>query len=124
MYHGTSRENAVKIKASGGLQPSLTGMLGAGIYCSRELQKPMTYATPPRVPHGNGVIFELRVRPGKVKGIRSECHPLQTTWHQAGYDTAWVPPGVNPSGLEEDCVWDASRVRITRVAWTNCGFTW
>ena len=95
-------------------------MLGAGVYCSRELQKARAYATG----YGGGVVFELRVRPGKVKAIRSIPHSLQKTWHQAGYDTAWVPPGVNPSGLEEDCVWDPQRVRIVGVAWSDCGFTW
>ena len=122
MYHGTSQAAAIQIKRGGvhGLQPSTSGMLGAGVYCSRELQKARAYAKG----NGGGVIFELRVRPGKVKAIRSMGHPLQQTWHQAGYDTAWVPPGVNPSGLEEDCVWDPQRVRIVGVAWSNCGFTW
>ena len=122
MYHGTSQAAAIQIKRGGvhGLQPSTNGMLGAGVYCSRELQKARRYATG----NGGGVIFELRVRPGKVKAIRSMGHPLQQTWHQAGYDTAWVPPGVNPSGLEEDCVWDPKRVRIVGVAWSDCGFTW
>jgi hypothetical protein len=124
MYHGTSQAAAIQIKKGGehGLRPSTSGMLGAGIYCSRELQKAQAYAKG----NGGGVIFELRVRVGKVKRIDLKGHPLQKTWHQAGYDTAWVPPGcgVNPSGLEEDCVWDPKRVRIVRVAWSDCGFTW
>ena len=122
MYHGTSRENAMRIKQGGahGLRPSTDGMLGAGVYCSRESRKAQQYAQH----NGGGVIFELRVRTGKVKAIRSRGHALQKTWHQAGYDTAWCPPGVNPSGLEEDCVWDPKRVRIVGVAWSDCGFTW
>ena len=122
MYHGTDEASAIRIKQAGanGLRPSSDGMLGAGVYCSRELQKAQAYAKG----NGGGVVFELRVRPGRVKAIRSIPHSLQKTWHQAGYDTAWVPPGVNPSGLEEDCGWDPQRVRIVGVAWSDCGFTW
>jgi hypothetical protein len=125
MYHGTDLASAIQIKQAGvhGLKPSSSGMLGAGVYCSRELQKAQAYA--PRQKPGPGVVFLLRVRPGKVKTIRSIPDPLQKTWHRAGYDTAWVPPGcVNASGLEEDCVWDPQRVQIVGVAWSNCGFTW
>jgi hypothetical protein len=124
MYHGTSKSNAFRIKAGGahGLRPSAAAgnMLGAGIYCSRDVSKAKVYAG-----HSEGgVIFELRVKPGRVKAIRSIPHALQQTWHEQGYDTAWVPVGVNPSGREEDCVWDPRRVRIEGVAWSDCGFTW
>ena len=122
MYHGTSLSAARQIKAGGehGLQPSTKGMLGPGVYCSRDITKARNYAY-----HSEGgVIFELRVKPGKVKAIRSIPHPLQHSWHAQGYDTAWVPPGVNPNKHEEDCVWDPQRVRIVGVAWSDCGFTW
>jgi hypothetical protein len=126
MYHGTPVSNAVRIKAGGvhGLQPapSSGNMLGAGVYCSRDLSKAMVYAK--KNPSEGGVIFQLRVKPGRVKAIRSIPHPLMQTWHSQGYDTAWVPTGVTPSGREEDCVWDPRRVRIVGVAWSDCGFTW
>jgi len=124
MYHGTDKASANQIKLAGvhGLRPSSSGMLGAGVYCSRELQKALRYA--PYQKPGPGVVFELRVKPGKVKAIRNIPDPLQEKWHEKGYDTAWVPRGVNPSGLEEDCVWDPQRVEIVGVAWSNCGFTW
>jgi hypothetical protein len=122
MFHGTSFSAAQQIKQGGkhGLHPSTSGMLGAGVYCSRDITKARIYA------HGagGGVIFELRVRTGKVKAIRHLGHPLQQTWHQAGYDTAWVPKGVNPKGHEENCVWDHTRVTIVGVAESDCGFTW
>ena len=126
MYHGTSGANARVIKAAGvnGLQPSAGGMLGAGVYCSREQQKALAYARDKTGGNSGGVIFVLRVHVGKVKAIRSMGDPLQQTWHAAGYNTAWVPPGVNPSGLEEDCVWNPQRVTIVGVAWSDCGFTW
>ncbi|KAK9979109.1 hypothetical protein ABG768_012554 [Culter alburnus] len=39
------------------------------------------------------------------------------TWNQHGYDTAWVPVncGMVNSGLEEDCVYDPSRIRILEI---------
>jgi hypothetical protein len=53
MYHGTSRAVPFPIKQGGvhGLQPSKKGMLGVGVYCSRELQKARAYAT------GNGGVY-------------------------------------------------------------------
>ncbi|KAK1876996.1 putative arabinosyltransferase A, partial [Dissostichus eleginoides] len=44
-------------------------------------------------------------------------HPKQKTWHDDGFDTAWVPPncGMVKSGLEEDCVWDPSRIKILEI---------
>jgi large subunit ribosomal protein L40e len=122
MFHGTSLSAAQQIQQGGkhGLRPSTSGMLGAGVYCSRDITKARNYAHHP----GGGVVFELRVRTGRVKAIRHVPHPLQTTWHQAGYDSAWVPKGVNPNGHEENCVWDHTKVTIVGVAWSDCGFTW
>jgi hypothetical protein len=126
MYHGTSVQNAASIRNGGeyGLRPSSSGMLGRGVYCSTQIEKAMQYATAPRV-SGGGVIFKLQVRVGKVKKFvtTNGSDPLQYSWHLAGYDSAWVPKGVNPSGLSENCVWDPQRVKIVGVAWTDCGFT-
>jgi hypothetical protein len=127
MYHGTSVQNATSIRHGGeyGLRPSSSGMLGRGVYCSTQIEKAKQYATTPRAT-GGGVIFKLQARVGKVKNFDTTdgSDPLQHTWHLAGYDTALVPPGVNPSGLSEHCVWDPQRVRIVGGAWTDCGFTW
>ena len=41
--------------------------------------------------------------------------PLQKNWHDHGYDTAWVPRGINPSGMEEDCVWDPERIEVVNI---------
>ena len=38
MYHGTTLENAIKIKISG-FKPSTYGMLGKGVYMSRDINK-------------------------------------------------------------------------------------
>lgn len=115
MYHGTSLGNAIKILRDG-FVPSTSGMLGPGIYVTRSFQKAAAY--PKHLPPGDEqVILQLRVQVGRVKRIDHQRHPLQKKWHQAGYDTAWVPPncGMVASGLEENCVWDPSRIEVLDV---------
>uniref|UniRef100_A0A8C9V0E1 Grass carp reovirus (GCRV)-induced gene 2p n=1 Tax=Scleropages formosus TaxID=113540 RepID=A0A8C9V0E1_SCLFO len=109
MYHGTTRQAAQQIMASG-FRQSADGMLGRGVYVSRDLQKASRY--PLHLPEHQRVVLKLKVRVGKVKKIDYQGHPLQKTWHNHGYDTAWCPPGCGmvKSGLEEDCVWDPSRI--------------
>jgi len=50
----------------------------------------------------------------RLKRIDRQGHPQQKSWHEAGYDTAWVPPrcGMVASGLEENCVSDPSRITV------------
>ncbi|KAM9447074.1 uncharacterized protein Hap1MRO34_023526 [Clarias gariepinus] len=115
MYHGTTFQNANNIIWNGFVQ-STDGMLGPGVYVSRSFQKAAAY--PITLPPGEArVILQLRVQVGNVIRIDYQGHPLQKTWHQAGYDTAWVPPycGMVPSGLEEDCVWDPRRIDVLKV---------
>ncbi|KAJ8275638.1 hypothetical protein COCON_G00073900 [Conger conger] len=114
MYHGTSKEAAESIRCYG-FSPSKDGMLGRGVYVSRDLQKASRY--PLNVAEGDRRVLVVIVNVGMVKKIDRKGHPLQKTWHAAGYDTAWVPPncGMVPSGLEEDCVWDPSRINVISV---------
>ncbi|XP_014844176.1 PREDICTED: uncharacterized protein LOC106918717 [Poecilia mexicana] len=113
MFHGTSIASARAIIA-GGFQPSSSGMLGKGVYMSRDVKKASNY--PLLSNSSDRVIFELRVRVGRVKRIDKDNHPLQYTWSSHGYHTAWVPPNCGmksvPSGLEEDCVFDPKRVTV------------
>lgn len=117
MFHGTSVASARAIVA-GGFQPSSGGMLGKGVYMSRDVKKASNY--PYLSTSSNRVILELRVRVGRVKRIDKDNHPLQHTWSSNGYNTAWVPPNCGmksvPSGLEEDCVFDPKRVTVVGVA--------
>ncbi|CAB1349623.1 unnamed protein product [Coregonus sp. 'balchen'] len=115
MYHGTSKQAADQIKASGFRQSS-SGMLGRGVYLSRDLEKASRY--PLDLPEHQRVVIRVKVNVGKVKRIDYQYHPLQTTWHENGYDTAWVPPmcGMVKSGLEEDCVWDPKRITVLSIA--------
>lgn len=114
MYHGTTRTGAEVIKSKG-FQQSGDGMLGRGVYLSRDLKKASRY--PIGHPESDKVVVMVEVHVGKVKRIDYHGHPLQKTWHDEGYDTAWVPPrcGMVRSGLEEDCVWDPKRIQIIKT---------
>ncbi|KAK7131134.1 hypothetical protein R3I94_016311 [Phoxinus phoxinus] len=113
MYHGTTEKAAEQIKVSG-FQPSQFGMLGRGVYLSRDLNKASRY--PLETPHER-VVIRVKVDVGRVKKIDHQGHPLQKTWHANGYNTAWCPPncGMVPSNLEEDCVWDPKRITVIDV---------
>ncbi|XP_034750342.1 uncharacterized protein LOC117958180 [Etheostoma cragini] len=114
MYHGTTRHNAQLILANG-FKQSEEGMLGPGVYLSRDLQKASAY--PKHKPISEKVVIKVMVNVGRVIAIHYQGHPYQKTWHNYGYDTAWVPPkcGMVPSGLEEDCVWDPNRIKIINI---------
>lgn len=107
MYHGTDPAAATAI-CQQGFRRSSDGMLGAGVYVTRDPKKASAYGS---------VILELIVSVGKVKKIDRQGHPLQKTWSAAGYDSAWVPPGCGmvASGLEENCVWDPARVTVLGI---------
>lgn len=109
MYHGTTTRNAEEIYMNG-FRQSEDGMLGRGVYLSRDLQKASRY--PIDHPAWDKVVIVVQVNVGKVIAITYQNHPLQKTWPYYGYDTAWVPPncGMTKSGLEEDCVWDPTRI--------------
>ncbi len=114
MYHGTSMEAAKKVRKEG-FHQSVDGMLGCGVYLSRDLEKARRY--PLNLQAYQRVVLKVKVNVGKVKKIDRQGHPLQNTWHDHGYDTAWCPSkcGMVPSGLEEDCVWDPQRIQIIEM---------
>ncbi|KAG5284097.1 hypothetical protein AALO_G00022940 [Alosa alosa] len=117
MYHGTHLRIAKTI-VTNGFQQSKDGMLGAGVYVSRNIDKAKCY--PLNTDKKEKVVFKLKVRVGRVKKIDCDNHPMQKTWHQNGYDCAWVPPNSSISairtGREEDCVWDPKRITVVDVA--------
>merc|ERR1712070_1095734 len=107
MFHGTSPDNAAAIERDG-FRPSTGGMLGPGVYCSRDLRKARRYGS---------VVLRLYVWLGRVITIDTKGHPLQKIWSTTvggSFDAAWVPPnsGVVASGLEENCVRDPSRIKV------------
>ncbi|XP_067087345.1 grass carp reovirus (GCRV)-induced gene 2p [Osmerus mordax] len=118
MYHGTTVQTARLIIANG-FRQSPDGMLGAGVYVSRDQKKAERYPLGAHV--AARVVLTLDVDVGRVKRIDKDGHPMQKSWHtQHKYDTAWVPPNCGmkavPSGLEEDCVFDPQRIRVAGVA--------
>lgn len=117
MYHGTSVASARSI-ITGGFRQSTQGMLGRGVYVSRDKKKAESY--PRGCASAQRVILELSVSVGRVKRIDKDNHELQYTWHDKGYDTAWVPPNCGmksvPSGFEEDCVFDPKNVEVVGIA--------
>uniref|UniRef100_A0A3Q2FL29 Grass carp reovirus (GCRV)-induced gene 2p n=1 Tax=Cyprinodon variegatus TaxID=28743 RepID=A0A3Q2FL29_CYPVA len=122
MYHGTTAANAHLI-ITNGFQQSQKGMLGKGVYVSRDRKKAERY--PLNINASDRVVLKLHVRVGRVKRIDKDNHPMQYTWSAQGYDTAWVPPNCGmkavPSGLEEDCVFDPSRIKVHPNQLVLCG---
>ncbi|XP_026854268.1 grass carp reovirus (GCRV)-induced gene 2o isoform X2 [Electrophorus electricus] len=116
MYHGTHINNAKDIIING-FKASIDGLLGQGVYVSRNIDKAKCY--PLNTDKRERVVFKLKVNVGKVKKIDCDNHPLQKSWHQNGYDSAWIPPNSNvsaiKSGREEDCVWDPIRITVIGV---------
>ena len=112
MYHGTSREKAADILVSG-FRRSKRGMLGRGVYLSRDLKKASYY--PIGHPEHDKVIIKVSVNVGKVIVINHKGHPRQKNWHDSRYgevyDTAWIPAGCGVA-REMDCVWDPDRIEI------------
>merc|ERR1712216_815849 len=100
MYHGTSADAAARIQQSGFI-PSPSGMLGRGVYLSRDLEKAKVYSK-----GASPVVLKCRVKVGRVKKIHRQGHPMQTTWHDNGFDSAWLPPNntMVGTGRTETCV--------------------
>ena len=164
MYHGTKSLEMAALIEQQGFKRSTGGLLGPGVYVSRNVQEAERYKG------SNGVILEMLVKVGRVCYIRDHEVPnpahgvplaagtsrkmvaakdlvsgdwsTEAPWHDAGYDTAWVPEGCIDKiafrggaswsqGLrEETCVfdpsrvimqrrsaWDSSRAEVNRVQW-------
>jgi hypothetical protein len=118
LYHGTTIENAINIQKSG-FKQSKDGMLGAGVYLSRELTKVESY--PIGVPEHNKAIIKLKVNIGRWISIDKQGHQYQRSWASNGYDSAWVPAkcGMVASGLEEWCVYDPKRITNIKIVKPN-----
>ena len=87
MYHATDAGNVPSILREG-FRPSTEGMLGPGVYASRDINKTLAYGNE----DGRRVVLKLLVFTGKVKRIVQQGDPGQYSWH-GEFDTAWVPPG-------------------------------
>lgn len=108
-YHATQWSNIQSIRENG-LRVSTQGMLGRGVYISRDLNKVWGYGGPA------GAICEVHVSVGRIRIIDRQHHPKQNLWSNEA-DMAYVPYrcGMVPSGLEEACVADVKRIQLVRV---------
>jgi len=108
-YHATAWSNIESIR-SHGFRASTAGMLGGGVYISRDLNKVWGYGG------AEGAICELQVSVGRIQVIDRQHHPKQSLWRSEA-DTAYVPYrcGMVPSGLEEACVANEKRLQLVRV---------
>jgi hypothetical protein len=108
MFHGTSASNARSIEREG-FRESEDGMLGRGVYLSRDISKAADYGS---------VVLRVSVNVGRVAKIDRQGHPLQKSWQNNGYDSAWVPPGCGmvSSNREENCIADPDRITILNRA--------
>lgn len=102
MYHGTSIAASRSIMQEG-FRASSKGLLGAGVYVTKDPSKAKMYGP---------VIIECDVHVGATCVINKRHHNMQKCWAAHGYDSAWIPPQseVVSSGMEEHCVADARRV--------------
>ena len=114
MYHGTTRTNATAILKEG-FKQSADGLLGCGVYLSRDLEDASKFPSTP--PFTQQVVFRVEVN---VITINRQGNPRQRNWHDSRYgevfDTAWCPPnsGMTRFGMEQVCVWDPNRIKIDR----------
>jgi len=146
MYHGTSSLETAALIGQNGLKASSGGLLGPGVYVSRNIQKAEQYRGK------EGVIFEVLIMVGGVCHIQDHLLPVpfgkklsasllqrmvpakdlvpdswshSSPWHDAGYDTAWVPnncprhlfhggAGWDQGHKEETCVFETNRVTVVR----------
>ncbi len=87
---------------------ALVCALSSCSYVSRDINKAKLYAQ-----GATQATLKVRVTMFNVKRIDRKGG-MQTTWHDAGYDAAWVPAGagVGQGKLEETCVWDPAQVEV------------
>lgn len=106
MFHGTHKHHQSSILTDG-LKKSRTGMLGEGIYLTRQFDKASRY--PLGHKNKDQIVVEAIVNVGKVKRFDqvNRGDPLQKSWHTA-HESAWVAQkarGIG-SGQEENCIKD------------------
>jgi len=121
-FHGTSDGKANRITRTG-FNVSEGGMLGRGVYVTRDIRKAYVYASLDGR-RQDGVILVVRVRLGSIARIDSQGHRMQHTW-QREFDSAFVPArcGMVLSDREEACVADPSRIDVIgRLIMAPCNY--
>lgn len=119
-FHGTTTYNAKSIVAEGfSLSKSQFGMLGVGVYFSRDPTKCLAYGG------SDGQILQLRVKLGTVcmvrrkEGARMHTSLGKVSKHEwfKRCDVLWVPSmsGLVASELEEACIAEVDRIEVVCV---------
>ena len=105
MYHATKRQYLASI-VKNGFKLSTGGLLGPGIYLSRDINKTRAYGD---------VCLKVLVYTGKTVKVHSADN--QGSWRQS-FDSAFLPPNNNvvASGFEETCVKSSKQVKILGIA--------
>ena len=106
MYHATKKENVSSILADG-FRESTGGMLGPGLYVSRDIDKTRAYGD---------VCFKLLVYIGITK-LMAEVD-TSGDW-RSHHHSAYLPPNNNvvASKREETCLKSAKQARILGIAY-------
>ena len=106
MYHATKASN-VKSILTNGFRESTQGMLGPGLYVSRDIDKTRAYG---------GVCFKLLVYTGKTTLVTK---PDSSGSWRSEYDSAYLPPNNNvvTSKREETCLKSVNQARILGIAY-------
>ena len=107
MYHATRADNVESILANG-FRESTSGMLGPGLYVSRDIENTRSY--------DGGVCFKLLVYTGKTKMVTRA--DKRGSW-TSEYDSVYLPPNndVVGSRREETCLKSAKQARILGIAY-------
>lgn len=113
MYHGTTKTAAVSILRYG-FQKSQEGLLGPGIYCTRDIRKAYRYGP---------TILKLVVNVGTIYPVRYIDDPLRTDWKKHGFDSAFADENshlkkfqVKNGCFEEFCIWSPRQVRVHKIS--------
>ena len=106
MYHATKASNVSSI-LSDGFKPSTGGMLGPGLYLSRDIDKTRAYGD---------VCLKVLAYTGKTRKMDSADN--SGSWRDT-YDSAFLPPNnsVVKSRREETCVKSVDQVIVLGVAY-------
>lgn len=131
MFHATDSNAATAIVQSQRFRRSTRGLLGPGVYLSKDRGKAEAY----RNPVGTGPMLKCRVKLGvciELHDRNGRPDPLMTTWHShcspcrgcslpggrcevtgPRYNSAWAPAGQCRAAhckLEENCVYNPERI--------------
>ena len=106
-WHGTDYDSAMDIKVNG-FKVSIDGLLGKGVYISRDITKAMEFAKSKLKP----TLIKLKVKNGKMINI-GEHQNFQKKWHD-NFDIAYVPEN-SMTRREEYCIKDPKMIIIEEI---------